>query len=323
MRQKSIMLVKSKINLKAWQILRDERVKKIYDDKTLSNVKYLRGTGDSNIDNEWYYYDEDYVNTGLEYEKHIGKYLSFKYLESTLRDGFFFKQPSLWKDDFESRFYEADFSQIVPLDKKDELTPRLYACCFTYGFETEAAWNTYLNAKEPDNDTIRLEINKGKLFSELNKWATNNNCMVYVGYVNYKYPVHLLKSIHLSSERENALWFGDFSLANYLSLLLQKREAYDNEREERVFVIPQDKNSSINETCHVKTDMVRLVDKIILGPEFPDSKRDKIEQLSRNYGLHCKIVKSELNAPKLAFGKPLLIERVSDSNPWNIKNVMK
>ena len=318
-------MIKTKISLSAWTLLRNERVKEIKKDPTLHNIKYLRGPGDSNIDNEWFYYDEDYVNTGLSYEKHIGKYLSYKHLESTFRDGLYFKQPSLWKDNFESRFYEADFSRIVPIEKKDEFTPRLYACCFTYGFETEAAWNTYMNPKEnPEkhaNDTIRLEIKREKLLCELNKWAEQNKYLVYVGYVNYKYPLHLLKTIHLSIERENALWFENFSLANFLSLLLQKREAYDNEREERFFIIPQGGGKRMENSCYVKTDISRLVDKIILGPNFPDAKRGELEQLCHSYGLDCKIVKSELNTPKPDAGERLLIESVSDTNPWSIKNV--
>lgn len=315
------MMIKSKISLSAWTRLRDERVKKIIDDPTYRNLKLLRGPGDWDIDKEWFYYDEDYVNTGLSYEKHIGKYISYKFLESTLRDGLYFKQPSLWKDNFESRFYKADFSRIVPIEKKDEFTPRLYACCFTYGFETEASWNTYINYPEQVNDTIRLEIKREKLLCELNNWAEQNKYLVYDGYVNYKYPLHLLKTIHLSSERENALWFEDFSLENYLSLLLQKREAYDNEREERFFIIPQDEKNKMENVCYVKTNISRLVDKIILGPDFPDAKRGEIEQLCHIYGLNSKIIKSELNAPQPDSGERLLIESVSDSNPWCIKNI--
>lgn len=284
-------MLKSKISLSAWTRLRDERVKKIIDDPKRRNIKLLRGPGDWDIDKEWFYYDEDYVNTGVSYEKHIGKYISYKYLESTLRDGLYFKQPSLWKDNFESRFYKADFSRIVPIEKKDEFTPRLYACCFTYGFETEASWNTYINSLERVNDTIRLEIKREKLLCELNIWAEQNKYLVYDGYVNYKYPLHLLKTIHLSSERENALWFEDFSLENYLSLLLQKREAYDNEREERFFIIPQDEKNKMENACYVKTNISRLVDKIILGPDFPDAQRGEIEQLCHIYGLNCKIIK--------------------------------
>lgn len=314
-------MLKSKISLSAWTRLRDERVKKIIDDPKRRNIKLLRGPGDWDIDKEWFYYDEDYVNTGVSYEKHIGKYISYKYLESTFRDGLYFKQPSLWKDNFESRFYKADFSRIVPIEKKDEFTPRLYACCFTYGFETEASWNTYINSLERVNDTIRLEIKREKLLGELNIWAEQNKYLVYDGYVNYKYPLHLLKTIHLSSERENALWFEDFSLENYLSLLLQKREAYDNEREERFFIIPQDEKNKMENACYVKTNISRLVDKIILGPDFPDAQRGEIEQLCHIYGLNCKIIKSELNAPQPDSGERLLIESVSDSNPWCIKNI--
>lgn len=316
-----MMMLKSKISLSAWTRLRDERVKKIIDDPKRRNIKLLRGPGDWDIDKEWFYYDEDYVNTGVSYEKHIGKYISYKYLESTFRDGLYFKQPSLWKDNFESRFYKADFSRIVPIEKKDEFTPRLYACCFTYGFETEASWNTYINSLERVNDTIRLEIKREKLLGELNIWAEQNKYLVYDGYVNYKYPLHLLKTIHLSSERENALWFEDFSLENYLSLLLQKREAYDNEREERFFIIPQDEKNKMENACYVKTNISRLVDKIILGPDFPDAQRGEIEQLCHIYGLNCKIIKSELNAPQPDSGERLLIESVSDSNPWCIKNI--
>ncbi len=286
-----MMMLKSKISLSAWTRLRDERVKKIIDDPKRRNIKLLRGPGDWDIDKEWFYYDEDYVNTGVSYEKHIGKYISYKYLESTLRDGLYFKQPSLWKDNFESRFYKADFSRIVPIEKKDEFPPRLHACCFTYGFETEASWNTYINSIERVNDTIRLEIKREKLLCELNIWAEQNKYLVYDGYVNYKYPLHLLKTIHLSSERENALWFEDFSLENYLSLLLQKREAYDNEREERFFIIPQDEKNKMENACYVKTNISRLVDKIILGPDFPDAQRGEIEQLCHIYGLNCKIIK--------------------------------
>lgn len=316
-----MMMLKSKISLSAWTRLRDERVKKIIDDPKRRNIKLLRGPGDWDIDKEWFYYDEDYVNTGVSYEKHIGKYISYKYLESTLRDGLYFKQPSLWKDNFESRFYKADFSRIVPIEKKDEFTPRLYACCFTYGFETEASWNTYINSLERVNDTIRLEIKREKLLSELDIWAEQNKYLVYDGYVNYKYPLHLLKTIHLSSERENALWFEDFSLENYLSLLLQKREAYDNEREERFFIIPQDEKNKMENACYVKTNFSRLVDKIILGPDFPDAQRGEIEKLCHIYGLNCKIIKSELNAPQPDSRERLLIESVSDSNPWCIKNI--
>ena len=52
-----------------------------------------------------------------------------------------FVEPILWPDKYESRFYTANYSKIV----KDfnNITPKLYACCFTFSRASEAAWKTY------------------------------------------------------------------------------------------------------------------------------------------------------------------------------------
>lgn len=309
------MIKTVKLSKEAWQRMRRERIKDITD-SDWGKIKFLRNKSDEIIDSQWFYVDEDYINTFKAYAKHVGKYIRVSYLESTFANGLFFQEPSQWKDDFESRFYKADYSNIVPIDKITTFTPRLYACCFTYGFETEAAWMTYSGNDDQSKNVVRLELNKEKLFSELNNWAKLNKFTVYVGYVNYTYPLHLLKTIHLANERENSLWFEDFSLKNYLSLLLQKRQAYYNEMEERIFIVSDDESTPVNNTKWVNIPLKEITDKIILSPEFQLDIEKDLNDLCLKYGIKCKIQRSELNANKSTYGRTIVIEPVSERNPW-------
>lgn len=318
-------IIKSKLNYHAWESLRKERIKSIKGTQW-SNVFLLRTPADESIDNQFYYFDDDYINTNDVYYKHIGKYVSWLHLEDVFSKGFYFQEPSQWKDDFEKRFYCADYTKILSPHLTDKYTPRLYACCFTYGFETEAAWNTYGNTtikndKQPQREfVVRLEINRENLLSELNNWARNNNFFVYDGYVNYKYPLHLLKSIHNSDQRENPLWFEDFTLQNYLSLLLQKRKAYYNEMEERVFLISNGLHP-IQINISVKVDMSKLIDKIILGPQTTLDDETSVKILCHKHGINPIVCKSELNKNDIETQEQIAIEKASLTNPWTKKNL--
>lgn len=309
------MIKTIKLSKEAWKRMRSERIKEIID-SDWEKIKFLRNSADETLDSQWLYIDEDYINSFKAYDKHVGKYIQMRYLESNFANGLFFQEPSQWNDDFESRFYMADYSNIVPADKITAFTPRLYACCFTYGFETEAAWKTYSGNDSQAKNVVRLELNKRKLFPELNNWAKLNNFTIYVGYVNYTYPLQLLKTIHLANERENSLWFENFTLKNYLSLLLQKRQAYYNEMEERIFIVPDDGSTPVNNTKWVNIPLKEIIDKIILSPEFQPDKEKDLNYLCLKYGIKCKIQRSELNAKKSTCDSTIVIEPVSDRNPW-------
>ena len=312
------MIKTYKLSKEAWNRMRKDRIKEILDSRW-ENIKLLRNKSDEIIDSQWFYINEDYINSFNAYEQHIGKYIRLHYLENTFANGLLFQEPSQWNDDFERRFYEADYSNIT--DNNENFTPKLYACCFTYGFETEAAWKTYAGRKKDEKDVVRLEINKKRLLSELNNWAKHNKYTVYIGYANYKYPLHLLKTIHKANERENSLWFEDFSLKNYLTLLLQKRQAYYNEMEERFFLIPDDKTIPVKKNLCVKLSFEKIVDKIILCPDFQSEKENKIREMCIKHGISCIVQRSELNTKKTIVGGKITIEKTDDDNPWKFNNL--
>lgn len=307
-------IIKSQTRLDLWQVLRKERVKEINNIDGLPNIKQLLNDRDRLVEKEFSYFDDDYINSGIPYERHIGKYIRLKFLEDTLENGLFFQQPSEWPDDFESRFYNADYSNILTDYQCKTVTPRLLSCCFTYGYETEAAWKTY-----GSDNIIRMEIKKSLLLEALNTWAEGNNCTIYFGYVNYSYPIRRLKDIHLGTQRENPLWFEDFDLNNYLSLLLQKRQAYSNEMEERFFIVPNDSSVFQPSNKKIQIPLVNIVDKIILSPDFSKCKERTLNEILTRVGLSCKVIRSELNSKEKQ--QRIVIEKPTEDNPWKVSNL--
>lgn len=217
-------------------------------------------------------------------------------------------------DDFESRFYNADYSNILTDYQCKTITPRLLSCCFTYGYETEAAWKTYGNG-----NIVRLEINKFKLLKALNCWAEENNCTIYFGYVYYTYPLRRIKDIHKGTQRENPLWFEKFELNNYLSLLLLKRQAYSNEMEERFFIIPNDSDTILPLNMKIHIPLLNIVDKIILSPDFSKCKERTLNKILARVGLLCEVIRSELNSKDKH--QRIIIEKPDIDNPWKLSNL--
>lgn len=152
-----------------------------------------------------------------------------------------FVEPILWPDKYESRFYTANYSKIV----KDfnNITPKLYACCFTFSRASEAAWKTYSYEKTGlASRCVQFRINK-RLFREaLNMHAKDNNCKIYEGPIDYSLTDDQINRLHLPSSGYlyDSIFNNNFSFHNYLSLLLIKRQAFNYENEYRYFIVPND-----------------------------------------------------------------------------------
>lgn len=152
-----------------------------------------------------------------------------------------FVEPILWPDKYESRFYTANYSKIV----KDfnNITPKLYACCFTFSRASEAAWKTYSYEKTGlASRCVQFRINK-RLFREaLNMHAKDNDCKIYEGPIDYSLTDDQINRLHLPSSGYlyDSIFNNNFSFHNYLSLLLIKRQAFNYENEYRYFIVPND-----------------------------------------------------------------------------------
>lgn len=179
---------------------------------------------------------------------YLYKYLDLEtFLISLKNDTIRFVEPTMWQDKYESRFYNANYSQIT--DKASN-TPFLYACCFTYSGENEAAWKVYSYQKKGiGSHCVELRINRNKLRKQLVSHLTN--CNIYIGKVEY-INSYYINTLHAPNEiidgvknptKYYSTYFKNFNLYSYLNLLLLKREAFLHEKEIRFFIIPNDADS--------------------------------------------------------------------------------
>ena len=151
-----------------------------------------------------------------------------------------FYEPSNWDDDYECRFYNADY-RFKGNPVKKELTPLLYATCFASSSQNEAAWVLYShNQTGLASRCVQIEIN----FKEFRKQLVKNaqKKMIYFGAVNYG-GTFMINHLHEPTieghdNRYYHSYFDNFSLECYLNLLLLKRTIFEHEKEIRLFIIP-------------------------------------------------------------------------------------
>lgn len=149
-----------------------------------------------------------------------------------------FVEPPYWDDQFESRFYSANYKKV---NMDPNYTPKLYATCFTPRKESEPAWKIYNRDKEGlGKRCVQFKFNRIKLRQELVK--NLKNCTIVEGVVDYKKRAEI-EHIHLSDDSNGKpnesykTYFSNFTLDNYISLLLLKRTAFEHEQEVRIFII--------------------------------------------------------------------------------------
>lgn len=152
-----------------------------------------------------------------------------------------FVEPPYWDDQFESRFYNANYKKV---NNNQNYTPKLYATCFTPRKESEPAWQIYNRGKEGlGKRCVQFKFNRIKLRQELVK--NLKNCTIVEGVVEYK-SRYEIEHLHFSLDEKGKpnesyqTYFSNFSLDNYISLLLLKRTAFEHEQEVRIFIIYDD-----------------------------------------------------------------------------------
>lgn len=184
----------------------------------------------------------------------------YKYmdLESALlsleKNNLRFVEPTKWDDQYEGRFYNAKYYSDKSKSHEigSELTPFLYASCFTTKRENEAAWVIYSHNKLGlASRCVEFKLNRRKLFDKLSDFAFSNQCngkytSLFFGKVIYenKFDIDNIHNCTVGPDKRDNIYyhkyFDKFSLECYLNLLLLKRVAFEHEEEIRVFIIPQD-----------------------------------------------------------------------------------
>lgn len=229
-----------------------------------------------------------------------------------------FVEPPYWDDQYERRFYSADYKGIK---KEFDSTPRLYATCFTPREESEPAWQIYNRGKEGlGKRCVQFRLNQVALRNELVK--NLKNCMVVEGVVDYK-SKSFIDELHLSTTKDGnksdlfEKYFSNFTLDNFMNLLLLKRTAYEHEKEVRIFLIydkgMRGKKAVTKEKAKhkdVSLDWLSMLEGIKVDSECSDIEirllQDEIDRLIKESG-RTRRAKKELQ-------KKLIVTRYNVNN---------
>ena len=244
MSQEAFLRYKGDFINKAFQIKGVPRVFRLENNHTKRIQRYqqvmigelLQIVGNDDLfDKEGFFVADDFDINMLKCGPRLYKYLDEAAAKVNIEKGTIrFKEPSGWEDDFEKLYYQADYSKMIPADI-EKYTPRLNACCFTYQPETNAAWKMYRNNwKETRGRVVCFEINEKKLLLELSNYAEKEDCTIFQGYIDYRIEADDIRELYKKESKYHRIYFEDFSLVNYLSLMLLKRKAFSYEQERRI-----------------------------------------------------------------------------------------
>lgn len=160
----------------------------------------------------------------------VYKYMTLDaFLSSLYCKSWRFFEPSKWNDRFEQRFYCANYV----MQSAQGNTPQLFATCLTLEKNSEAAWKVYSRSQGYVSHCLQLELDIDKLRAQM--WKS--------GYrfeekrVEYKNE-NVILNLHKKSSLYYSRYFNPFSFDSFLNLLVLKRDAYEYEKELRLFIIP-------------------------------------------------------------------------------------
>lgn len=156
-----------------------------------------------------------------------------------------FAEPSSWQDNYESRFYNANYNMILAGRKETDVCPLIYSTCLTGKKNNEAAWKIYtygkvgLGSRCVEFTLDRLEFRK-ELISSLKNYSIYEGLVSYVweGDVDRMHNKKIIINKEFVDNPWYELFFTDFDKRKYLNLMLLKREAFEHEQETRIMLVP-------------------------------------------------------------------------------------
>lgn len=210
-------------------------------------------------------------------------------LESALRclddNKIRFVQPSLWHDEFESRFFEADYSHVTT---NPNLHPQLWACCFTLNKMSEAAWNTYTYNKQGlASRCVKFTIKRNKFRQML-----RNSTFVkktYEGKIDYTLSDYDIINLHKKTSPLYNSFFGSFDIDKYLTLLLIKRNLFSYENEFRFLI---SLNCSSDKELYIPVNWSKLIQAVEVDQNCTDKEVEILQRWIMKVGIGNAITSS-------------------------------
>lgn len=219
-----------------------------------------------------------------------------------------FVQPSTWKDQFEKRFYEADYD--TKLHASRDTHPKLYALCTTIAKDCEPSWQMY-----GKGTLVQVKINRKKFLQALSNYGANNHFLLYEGLANYGIKTEHISILHSPTYLKDGksyivkghdLLFNNFDLDSYLNLLLLKRSAFSYEQEVRYFAIP--KAEKFDTEIFVDIPWKDIVEQIRVSNSISVSEWESLTNILQNTGINInKLTKFDIYEDNISTRK-LVIE---------------
>lgn len=155
-----------------------------------------------------------------------------------------FVNPGLWKDSFEKRYLDTDYSDL------GFKQPKIYCMSFTTKIENEEAeWGFYSLKKMM---AIRCQLNIEPLLEVLSEFARKNDFEVFIGNVNYELSKKELQSLHLPKSNHFDSYFKEFSLEKFLGIMNLKPKERKNENEIRIFMVSKNENHNSEDILKIQ-----------------------------------------------------------------------
>ena len=198
-----------------------------------------------------------------------------------------FVQPSEWPDKYERHFYHADYSALT---QNVDITPRLWACCFTTCKMSEASWNTYRYGKQGlGNKCVKFQVSRSKFRDFLRK--DKRVKYTYEGFMDYSLSDYEIQHLHLrTSDYYKSIFSQPFTLGKYLSLLLLKRSAFNYENEFR-FLFTLNKDIE-DKAIYISIDWGELIEKIEVDKDMTDMELDVLKRYLSSANVPGNIIAS-------------------------------
>ncbi len=229
------------------------------------------------------------------------KYMSLEsFVLSLIRGTWQFVEPTKWNDEYEGRFYHADYSNIV---NQDNCPPQLFATCITGEKANEAAWKVYANGQGLGSKCVQIKINMTKLreilSGKIEKIIDNNSEEVdgtfYEGKVYYDFSNDEINSLHTLSSPYNKTFFSNFCNESFLKLLLIKRKAYEYEKEIRLFFVPKchkeinkTKRKGKGESLKIKINWSEVIEEIIVDKKCTEGELETVYMACSRAGINYR-----------------------------------
>lgn len=208
-------------------------------------------------------YENIYTNDNFNINKTIYKYIRLDYfLDNIQNNNLVFVSPSTWRDPFERKYWDADFSRI------NFTRPIVHCMCLTTNQRKneEAAWNLYTN--ELKCKLIQIAFNTSALLKEIDQYAKRKKCKIYIKNTTYNLTTKEINNLYKKGQKANFLYFSNFDEYKFIDLMSIKRMSFSFENEVRIFIISDiDSPSKNNDLLEIPiSNFSELVRQIRLSP---------------------------------------------------------